>query len=169
MGLLAEARGCIRGPLTGEGSGIGGEDEGKLTTKIIASEMNAPAIQRPPARRLKRVDCVSDITAPSDTYTFPKCWSRYRSDTRSKSHHTPDGDTYFEWYADRRIVHTSSNHCYSGYTTAHGVPFLKLHPNNPYNLHHHRLPSSVRVAVVRDRCGYESHRHRNSLPYNNSH
>lgn len=134
-------------PLTGAGSGIGGESEGKLTTRTIASKMNAPAIQRPPARRLKRFDCVSDITLPSASYTFPKCWCRDRSDTRSRSHRIPDGDTYFEWYADRRIVHTSSNHCYSGYTTGHGVPFETKPPNTPYNSRHHRLPLSVRVAV----------------------
>ncbi|MYA72548.1 hypothetical protein F4009_00110 [Candidatus Poribacteria bacterium] len=36
-------------------------DAGKRTTKTIASKTNAPAIQRPQARLLKRFSCVSDI------------------------------------------------------------------------------------------------------------
>lgn len=93
--------------------------------------------------RLKRVDYVSDITASSDNHTFHNHWSRHRSDTHSRAHRNPDDDTYFEWYADRRIVHTSSSRCHSENTTERGVRLEKNPPNNLYNSHHHRQPLSV--------------------------
>ena len=39
----------------GDGSGIGGEGEGKRTTPTIESKTNAPAIKRPQARRWIRL------------------------------------------------------------------------------------------------------------------
>ena len=121
-------------------------------TQKIASKMNAPAIRKSQARLVKGLRCVSDIvyriTAPSDKGWCPNRWCKCRSDTRSRSHRTPDGDTYFEWYADRRIVHTSNNHCHSENTTRPCVPSVRSHPNNPSNPHPHRQQGSALAVAV---------------------
>ena len=136
-------------------------------TQKIASKMNAPAIRKSQARLVKGLRCVSDIvyriTAPSDKGWCPNRWCKCRSDTRSRSHRTPDGDTYFEWYADRRIVHTSNNRwCHSCRTMIGGVPSDFPHLNTLYNLHHHKQPLSVAVALM-DMNGY-ANRHKNPSP-----